>query len=213
MSQAKAFSYIRFSSPAQSGGDSVRRQSKAARAYCSSHNLLLDEELTFQDFGVSAFRGRNVDEGALGAFLNAIKAGKIPKGSFLLVESLDRLSRQAPWVAAKTMDSIVREGLTVVDLMDGGRAYNSKTLTDDTMEFLMMVVRFMRAHEESSRKSQRVSDAWAQKRASAHILPMTKTCPAWLELSKDRKKYIPIPDRVKTIQWIYGLHPVWMTRS
>src|ERR1043166_2671015 len=75
MSQAKAFSYIRFSSPAQSGGDSVRRQSKAARAYCSSHNLLLDEELTFQDFGVSAFRGRNVDEGALGAFLNAIKAG------------------------------------------------------------------------------------------------------------------------------------------
>jgi len=32
-----------------------------------------------------------VAEGALGRFLDAAKAGKVPAGSFLLVESLDRL--------------------------------------------------------------------------------------------------------------------------
>jgi hypothetical protein len=42
----KAYSYQRFSTTEQKTGDSFRRQTALARAYASSHGLVLDEELT-----------------------------------------------------------------------------------------------------------------------------------------------------------------------
>ena len=89
----RAYSYLRFSTTEQLKGDSLRRQTQAARAYADTHGLDLDEALTFRDLGVSAFKGKNVAEGALGAFLQAVDAGRVPPGSWLLVENLDRLSR------------------------------------------------------------------------------------------------------------------------
>jgi DNA invertase Pin-like site-specific DNA recombinase len=76
----KAYSYVRFSTPEQASGDSLRRQTEAARAYAAKHNLELDEELKFYDRGVSAFRGRNVKEGALAAFLEAVRLNDVPSG-------------------------------------------------------------------------------------------------------------------------------------
>ncbi len=54
----------------------------------------MDTELTLHDKGISAFKGLNVEQGALGEFLKAVEEGKVNKGSYLLVESLDRLSRE-----------------------------------------------------------------------------------------------------------------------
>ena len=53
---AKAYSYLRFSTPEQLKGDSQRRQLEAARAYALEQGLELDESLTFQDLGVSGFK-------------------------------------------------------------------------------------------------------------------------------------------------------------
>jgi DNA invertase Pin-like site-specific DNA recombinase len=108
-------------------GDSLRRQTEAAREYATRHGLDLDEELTFRDLGVAAFRGRNVEVGALGAFLAAVREGLVAEGSYLLVESLDRVSRQTAWDAADTMRDIVRAGVNVVDLGDNGRSTTSRT--------------------------------------------------------------------------------------
>jgi DNA invertase Pin-like site-specific DNA recombinase len=47
----------------------------------------------YRDLGVSAFRGKNADHGALKAFLDRVESGLIQPGSYLIVESLDRLSR------------------------------------------------------------------------------------------------------------------------
>src|SRR6266550_2141729 len=92
----RAFSYLRMSSAAQLAGDSLRRQLSAAREYATKHNLDLQEDDQLSDLGVSAFAGANVAEGAgLGGFIAAVRAGKVPPGSVLLVEDLDRLSRQA----------------------------------------------------------------------------------------------------------------------
>jgi hypothetical protein len=88
-----AFSYLRFSTPEQASGDSRRRQLAMAEKFAADHHLKLDRQLSFRDLGVSAFRGENAKEGALRAFLEAIEHNLVPKGSFLLVESLDRLSR------------------------------------------------------------------------------------------------------------------------
>ena len=54
---SKAYSYLRFSTPDQMRGDSFRRQAVLAREYAAKHGLQLDENLTFNDLGVSAFRG------------------------------------------------------------------------------------------------------------------------------------------------------------
>ncbi len=85
----KAYSYIRFSTPAQAEGDSLRRQTEKAAAFAREHGLELDEELTFEDLGLSAYKGKNRTEGALGKFIIEVDGGRIPKGSYLLVESLD----------------------------------------------------------------------------------------------------------------------------
>jgi hypothetical protein len=51
----RAYSYIRFSTPEQLKGGSLRRQAELTAKYALEHNLNLDESLTFRDLGVSAF--------------------------------------------------------------------------------------------------------------------------------------------------------------
>ncbi len=45
---------------------------------------------------MSGYTGANIETGSFGRFLEAVRNGEIPKGSYLLVESLDRLSRRDP---------------------------------------------------------------------------------------------------------------------
>jgi DNA invertase Pin-like site-specific DNA recombinase len=89
----KAYSYIRLSSERQLLGVGLQRQLDLSRKYAKDHDLDLVDE-SFQDLGVSAYHGDNLVEGKLGAFLDAVKDGTIERGSYLLVESLDRISRQ-----------------------------------------------------------------------------------------------------------------------
>ncbi len=88
-----AYSYIRFSTVEQIKGDSLRRQTTASAQYAAANGLELDTSLNAQDLGVSAFSGANFESGALGKFITAIDEGRVARGSYLLVESLDRLSR------------------------------------------------------------------------------------------------------------------------
>jgi DNA invertase Pin-like site-specific DNA recombinase len=153
----RAYSYVRFSTPEQAHGDSLRRQTEAARAYAARQGLELDDQLTLRDEGISAWEGRNAQTGALAGFLELARTGVVPKGSYLIVESLDRISRQTVRKAIRTLEDVAEAGINVVDLSDGGKVYNIETLEKDQMAFLMMAIRFMRANEESEIKSQRQS--------------------------------------------------------
>src|SRR6266566_7403143 len=108
---AKAYSYIRFSTPEQAAGDSFRRQTALAEAYSASHGLDLDRKLNFRDLGTSAFQGKNLETGQLGAFLEAVRSGLVEKGRFFLVESLDRISRQKARKAIRVLENIVDAGI------------------------------------------------------------------------------------------------------
>src|SRR5262245_59654609 len=156
---ARAYSYIRFSTPEQAKGNSLQRQTDAARAWAARNGVPLDDELIFEDKGVSGFTGANKETGALGVFLECVRDGTVPPGSWLLVESLDRISRQVARKAVRTIEDIVEGGVTVVDLSDGGREYSVETLDKDPMLFMMMVLRFIRANEESATKGVRVAKA------------------------------------------------------
>jgi DNA invertase Pin-like site-specific DNA recombinase len=70
-----AYSYIRFSKPEQLKGDSLRRQLDASERLADKHGWPLDQTLSLRDLGVSAFRGRNAERGALKAFLDAVEEG------------------------------------------------------------------------------------------------------------------------------------------
>jgi hypothetical protein len=67
-----------------------------AQEYATRHDLDLDTDLRFEDLGVSAFRGANAEAGRLADVLEAVRVGQVPRGSLLLVEALDRISRLNP---------------------------------------------------------------------------------------------------------------------
>src|ERR1051326_2659322 len=95
--KAVAYSYLRFSSPEQAKGDSVRRQTELRDTWLERNSIVLDTSLTLRDEGISGFSGKhreNPDRHALAAFLRLVQTGRIARGSYLVVESLDRLTRE-----------------------------------------------------------------------------------------------------------------------
>jgi DNA invertase Pin-like site-specific DNA recombinase len=204
----KAYSYVRWSTPQQAKGDSLNRQLDKARAYVRERGYELDETLNFRDAGISAYRGRNVLKGALGDFLRAVQEGIIARGSYLIVESLDRISRETVNKAATTLQMIVAEGVNLVDLEDGGRVYSEDTFENDQTAFLIMAVRFMRANMESRIKGDRVGKAYETKRREAterlkQGRPFTRMLPAWLRWNEEIKTIEAHPERAEVLQSIF----------
>lgn len=199
----RAYSYVRFSTPEQGQGDSFRRQIERARSYAARHDLDLDE--TFRDEGVSAFKGKNrkSSEGALNRFVDRVKSGEVPRGSYLLIESLDRLSREEVLDALEFFMSLMRLGLTVVTIGDSERAYSRESLRDH-LQLLLSIFVMARAYEESATKSDRVGRAWAAKRnrAKSDGQAMTARCPAWMQLVGGPKSghYELIADRAAMVR-------------
>lgn len=201
--RARAYSYVRFSTRDQIHGDSRRRQTEAAKLWCQRNKVKLVEE--YQDLGVSAFKGRNAETGALAEFLELVRAGRIPKGSYLIVESLDRVSRAAIMPAFRLFMSIIEAGVIVVTLGDG-QVYDASAITGGNFTPLVISLAVMsRAHEESRMKSLRIGAAWEAKRRGADKQPMTARCVAWLRLSADRKRFEIIPERAAVVRRIYEM--------
>ena len=202
----KAYSYLRFSTPEQMAGDSFRRQTSMAREYADRNGLELDDKLTFRDLGVSAFRGKNAEAGRLGEFLAAVEAGVVQQGSFLLVESLDRISRQSARKAPRVLEEICDAGVTVVTLTDN-RVYTVESLDGDPTALLMSLLIFIRANEESATKARRLKSAWSSKRSRTGSEPMTSRCPGWLRLKrvslKDWGEWEVIPERAAVVQRVF----------
>jgi len=201
----KAYSYVRFSTVEQRAGDSFRRQTEAAEQWAARRGVELDQH-SYQDLGVSAFRGANAETGMLSDFLVAVTDGIVARGSFLLIENLDRLSRSPPRQSLALLGKICDEGITVVTLTDG-REYTAASLDGDTTTLLVALMVAVRAHEESLMKSRRVREAWVQKKrdAASTKKPMTERLPAWLTLSSDRSAIIPIEDRAELVRRIFAL--------
>jgi DNA invertase Pin-like site-specific DNA recombinase len=195
----RAYSYLRFSTPEQAQGDSARRQIDLAARYAATHNLTLDTTLRLHDEGISGFRGANVRRGALGAFLKAVDDGDVPEGSFLLVENLDRLSRQNPWDAFPLFQQIIGAGVTVVTLFDN-KMYSQADLRANPMRILESLFVMVRANEESETKSRRGKAVWLAKRGRAGTKPLTARLPHWLKMEEG--KITPIPERVTIVRRI-----------
>ncbi|MDW5318144.1 recombinase family protein [Rhizobium sp. PL01] len=200
MPKPLAYSYIRMSTDVQLKGDSLRRQTEASEAYAAENNLELVRDFELEDIGVSAFKGLNVSQGALGLFLKAVEERLIPSGSYLLVESLDRLSRERPHTATALFLQILEAGVHIVTLADK-RLYRSDS--NDLADILVSVIIMSRAFEESQTKSMRVSAAWQNKRNNAASRKLTKVAPAWLRLSDDRTAFEIVDQKAALVKKIF----------
>lgn len=200
---ARVYSYLRFSDPRQATGSSADRQLAYAAAWAAQHGMDLDASLTLKDEGLSAYHERHVKQGALGAFLRAIDEGRIPAGSVLVVEGLDRLSRAEPLQAQAQLAQIINAGITVVTASDG-REYNRAGLKAQPMDLVYSLLVMIRAHEESDTKSKRVKasirrlcEGWVAGTYRGRI--RNGQDPQWMEW--DGAQWQLIPERVEAVRY------------
>jgi DNA invertase Pin-like site-specific DNA recombinase len=200
-----AYSYIRFSSVQQSGGDSVRRQTTAARDWCSRSGVRLDESLTFRDLGRSAYLGehrKNPDRCALAAFLKLVKDDRVPRGSYLIIESLDRLTREHVRAGLMLLLGLIEAGVRIVQLSPSELVYDERS---DEMGLMLAIVELSRGHRESKRKSDLIKSVWNKRRQQARDgqVSYTGMLPAWVEEHGGKLRLIP--ERAAVVKKIFRL--------
>jgi DNA invertase Pin-like site-specific DNA recombinase len=201
----KAYSYLRFSTPEQAQGDSRRRQADLAAKYAQEHGLELDNS-SYADLGISAYRGKNAAMGALRQFLEAVEDGVVPQGSFLLVENLDRLTRERIIPAQRLFLQIIEAGITIVTLTDR-RSYSFESVNANPTDLIISLLSMIRANEESETKARRVREAWDAKRRKAADMPLTARGPSWLTLDRTKTppKWIVFEDRARIVKRIFKM--------
>jgi len=198
----RCYSYTRFSTPVQASGDSLRRQTERSLAWAKSHGHVLDDSLHLHDAGVSAWKGDNLTSGKLGGFIKACDEGTVERGSILIIESLDRLSRQGVRLALRLFLDILERGITIVTLQPE-HIFENDTL--DEMSLIIAIVVMGRANEESAMKSYRGKASWESKRKQASIRKITAKCPLWMILSEDKTHFDLISERVDAVKKIFEL--------
>jgi DNA invertase Pin-like site-specific DNA recombinase len=211
------YSYLRFSSTKQAAGDSERRQTDGrAEDFCQRHGLTLDTTLTMHDKGVPAFRGENKsDVYCLGKFLALARRGRIKPGSYLVIENLDRLSREEERPALRLWMDILDLGINIATLEPETIFRPDKS---DMMDIMRALMELSRAHAESARKSSLLGKVWrAKKDAARQGLPqpdrhdstvagtkiLTHRLPGWI--TEVAGKPVLIPERALVVRRIFQL--------
>ncbi len=193
-----AYSYVRFSRPEQMKGDSLRRQVEESTKWATENGYSI-RDLKFEDKGKSAFTGSHL-EGGLGRFLDAILSGVVQPGDSLLIESLDRLSRDEVLESLSIFTKILKRGVQIITYSDR-RIYSQENISD-IGQIIYSIMIMARAHEESQMKSQRLSLRWENKRSTATTQKLTSIAPYWLKLNGNT--FEPVEDRVKIVQSIFA---------
>lgn len=192
-----AYSYTRISTSIQIKGHGLKRQKGYVEKYCKSKGLTLAPD-HIQDIG-SVYHGKHLQTGALGLFLEKLESGQIKTPCALVIEALDRLSRQKPMRSMRLLWDIVESGVEV-HTTTKDRVYTSGMSMADMMDSM---IDLFTAHEESQKKSDRHLKNWEEKRGNARKKIMTKTCPCWLKPRANKKGFDVNEERANIIRSIF----------
>jgi DNA invertase Pin-like site-specific DNA recombinase len=199
-----AYSYLRFSSKRQEEGDSVRRQDTGAKQWAEKNEIPLDTSLKI-DKGISAFKGKNADLGSLGEFIRMVDKGRVNKGSYFVVESLDRISRNEVQEALLLILSLLKKGIRIVQLTPVEMVYDAKS---DTTALIIMIVELSRGHSESKVKSDRIKGVWSHWREGAAKGERTRPPgrhPSWVKWDETSGSYDLIEGPSAAVRRIFQL--------
>lgn len=201
----QAVSYIRFSSVIQEKGISIKRQVDLVNEWLTNHpQYTLVKE--YRDEARSAFKGAHMLQGAaLPSLIADMKAGHFKRGTALLVEALDRLSRESLRDAERQLYELLEIGFEVVITSQNGRS-----ITYDEWDDIGKRVEFMvyqkEAHHQSKEKSRRGKKNWSDKRDDALSGKiMTRMCPAWLRVNSEKTKFERVDPHWDTVRRIFKM--------
>lgn len=215
MKKIIAFSYARCSTPRQQNeysGKSIDRQISDAQKYAELKGYELSSENVIAEI-VSSYGGRNIgEEGALGAFVERARDGKL-SGSVLILEDLDRFSRTDPTVATGVFLALVNQGVTIVTLGEPPKEYNKANLNSPSgmSDMFTTVLEFFRSNGESRRKRGYATKKWIKRREmAAEGVAFKMKHPGWVRFIKTHKKeayghYVEIQERADVLRHIYAM--------
>lgn len=175
------YAYLRWSSLEQSKGSTLERQQERCSEYAAARGWTITETLI--DRGKSAYTGSNIRDGELGRFAGLITSGAIQNPT-LIVEELDRLSRQPADVMLTWLSPLVRRGLTI-HVQATGQIINEHMLDYDMGGLMMLLITSFGSHKESRKKADRVGAAWQKKRRQAEAgeaVEVNHRHPQWLKV-------------------------------
>lgn len=137
--------------------------------------------------------------------MEAVQRNLVESGSVLLIESLDRLSREKIGDATERLRAILKAGIDVVTLSDS--THYTRDSLDDPFAIIRAILIAQRANEESEIKSKRMRAAWAEKRreAAQSGRVMTAKRPYWLRVKEARDGFEILQDRADVIRLIFRL--------
>ena len=200
----KAYAYVRWSTAEQGGADrdSHTRQTSPLEAFTTATGVPVVE--TVIDKGVSAFRGANARIGQLKGLLDRVESGEIEKGDYIIVESIDRLTRQKLNDSLDLIQSILKKGIRLHTVIDQ-KTYSHDDPSRDLETLLMVGVIAKRAHEESDTKSKRLKSSWLKKRDAAETTIIRKQCPYGFRYDEQTQTFTIVEDEAQEIRHIFDL--------
>lgn len=213
---AKAYSYIRWSSKAQTEGDSLRRQLKSSRLWASKRGITLDE--TLRDEGVSSYRGDNRKKGDLGKFIAQVQSGQVASGSYLLIDEFSRLGREPEVQMMNTLTTLILSGITIVTMNDE-REYGPESANEERLMGALMAISV--SHRTAKRQGAMVKEAHGEskRRARDDGRIWHAAGPSWFKAEVTGKgvdrviKFHQIPERVAIVQRIFDMVEAGMGTS
>jgi DNA invertase Pin-like site-specific DNA recombinase len=198
----EAIVYIRWSTEDQSIGDSKKRQTELAQKLCQGKGWTISE--TIVEAGKSAFHGRHRAAGGKLADIESRAAAGELAGKALVVESMDRLSRERPEESLSLLSNLTRQGLTIAE-SSTHLIYTAKAIADNWQTLLIPFIRAGLAHEESLNKSRRVKAAYQTTMQRGHRtkdgLVDMRFAPTWIE--RVNNTYYVDQQRADVIRLIY----------
>ena len=193
--------YIRISSRQQQEGGGIDRQVANCRRYCHENSFQITDEM--YDIAESAFTGKNIKNGEFGRFIKDVDVGLIKTPCRLVVDDLDRISRDEPLEALMTYKTLLDSGVQIIDVHDG-KIYDKEIMKSDPTLLLSPFLKFMQSHAESSSKSNRVSGYFDKVRKKERL--HEGISPKWLKKSPCGKKWRFNNNNKTTIEVIIELY-------
>jgi DNA invertase Pin-like site-specific DNA recombinase len=176
-------SFLRWSTDKQEWGSTERRQARLSKRYADERGWEINDTLRLGAIPASDGRHRHIST-PFGQFLDRVRNRLIPKGSVLIVEYLDRLSRQHPLIAGAEIWQLIQAGIEIHVAAKGEEAvYNKDTIRDPEV-IDRMIDRLKASYIENERRRNRVIEAVDEQRELAIRFnrPLPYGYPTWIEL-------------------------------
>ncbi|HTQ49691.1 MAG TPA: recombinase family protein, partial [Candidatus Acidoferrales bacterium] len=185
-----AYFYTRLSSKKQLSDKSTgQERQKRIQSICKQ-NGWTPSNMTFQDLGVSAYRGKNRLKGDLSIFIKLAKENKLAPSPVLCVEALDRFSRQDIDESEPAIIDLLKCGVDICITLPTVQVFTNES-TKSLADRIQILVALKSAFDYAEQLSKRIKSAQAIKRERMNNGEILKHhhAPHYYTYNKDKRQY------------------------